>query len=426
MSALPPIVAPAAVSAVLRAALPASGCRADHPADRLAFAAHACVLAAGHRLVASGAEAASPASAALLDNGDAVAASSWPDAALAADWNAASAASGQDDGEYNFLYASEGEGAGGRRRCVLLKCLLLGGVAEGAGAGAAAAAGPPPLLLLATIAAGGAGAPAPRSVELPLSRFVAPPPSPAAASSAASLVAGVRDVPDLCARMGEAILAATTGAAGKAAAAGEAAAAEAAAARAAGGGTSGRRDEGRPDLDRDDPLREGPRMPPAPRGLRVGEDDLMPLGGGGVGGGGIGGVGIGGLPGGGLGGSRGGGGMHVGPGHPFFADRMRHQPPGGRALPPGARWDPVAPEGLEGWSPDDFAPPGQEGDGGGGGIGGGGGGIGGGVGGGRGGGPGRGGFPGRGGGGPGRGGNVHPDIMPPGRGAGTNWDSMFG
>lgn len=51
--------------------------------------------------------------------------------------------------------------------------------------------------------------------------------------------------------------------------------------------------------------------------LFVGEDDIMPLLGGGGGGlGGMGGVGGGMLPYGPTG-----GGMHVGPGHPFFADR---------------------------------------------------------------------------------------------------------
>jgi hypothetical protein len=75
----------------------------------------------------------------------------------------------------------------------------------------------------------------------------------------------------------------------------------------------------------------------------------------------------GGLPAGPLGGD----GMHVGPGHPFFADRMRNPsliggggrgggglygPPG---LPQGARWDPISPEGLPGWNPDDFQQPGR-------------------------------------------------------------------
>jgi hypothetical protein len=39
-----------------------------------------------------------------------------------------------------------------------------------------------------------------------------------------------------------------------------------------------------------------------------------------------------------------GGGMHVGPGHPFFADRMRHPdlgPGGFGSGQPGPRWDPI-------------------------------------------------------------------------------------
>jgi hypothetical protein len=50
----------------------------------------------------------------------------------------------------------------------------------------------------------------------------------------------------------------------------------------------------------------------------------------------------------------------------------------------------AAPEGLEGWRPEDFrrGPPGR--------------------------------------GGPGQGPNIHPDIGPPPPGRGTDWDSMFG
>jgi hypothetical protein len=41
------------------------------------------------------------------------------------------------------------------------------------------------------------------------------------------------------------------------------------------------------------------------------------------------------------------GGMHVGPGHPFFSDRMRHPDLGpggfgGPGHPGGARWDPIS------------------------------------------------------------------------------------
>jgi proteasome inhibitor subunit 1 (PI31) len=80
-------------------------------------------------------------------------------------------------------------------------------------------------------------------------------------------------------------------------------------------------------------------------------------------------------------------GMHMGPGHPYFSRGLRN-PELGRG---GARWDPIAPQGLEGWSPDDFTrgqwqrqrqrqdvPP------------------------------------------------VHPDLMQPGPGRGTDFDHMFG
>ena len=50
-----------------------------------------------------------------------------------------------------------------------------------------------------------------------------------------------------------------------------------------------------------------------------------------------------------------GGGMHVGPGDPIFGPgRMGGGvggPPGHGSLPPGARWDPVAPPGLPGFNP---------------------------------------------------------------------------
>lgn len=56
-----------------------------------------------------------------------------------------------------------------------------------------------------------------------------------------------------------------------------------------------------------------------------------------------------------------GGGMLVGPDSELFANRRRHpelhgaspgfMPPG---IPPGTRWDPVSPQGLEGWRPEDY------------------------------------------------------------------------
>ena len=70
-----------------------------------------------------------------------------------------------------------------------------------------------------------------------------------------------------------------------------------------------------------------------------------------------------------------GGGMMVGPHHPIFG-RGRLEPPRGHEghLPPGARWDPIAPPGMRGFFPGDFERRA-----------------------------------------PGRSGEIHPDIMQPGR-----------
>jgi proteasome inhibitor subunit 1 (PI31) len=86
-----------------------------------------------------------------------------------------------------------------------------------------------------------------------------------------------------------------------------------------------------------------------------------------------------------------GGGMHVGPGDPIFgAGRYgrgvgvggREGGGGGEVLPPGARWDPIAPEGLPGAHPEDYVPD--------------------------------------------TGPRIHPDVMQPGPGNGGSFDSMFG
>jgi proteasome inhibitor subunit 1 (PI31) len=89
-------------------------------------------------------------------------------------------------------------------------------------------------------------------------------------------------------------------------------------------------------------------------------------------------------------------GMLMGPGHPAFGGGGMGGGGGGLPPGPGMRWDPIAPQGLPGFHPDDFAR-----------------------------GPGRGALGGRGGGG-GGGGGVHPDIMQPGPGRGTDWDASSG
>lgn len=104
----------------------------------------------------------------------------------------------------------------------------------------------------------------------------------------------------------------------------------------------------------DDPLRDPafqPSRDPYPNPIHdpllVGGGDLDPLG-----------LGRPGRFGGGVPGMPVGGGMQVGPEHPFFRDHLRQPairpgmtPPG---LPPGARWDPIRPPGMEGFNPEDF------------------------------------------------------------------------
>lgn len=104
---------------------------------------------------------------------------------------------------------------------------------------------------------------------------------------------------------------------------------------------------------------ESPRWPGS--GIGVGGNDLVPPG--------LHPPGISPIPGrplGGLGGGApglGGGGMHVGPHHPMFGPgRLGGTMGGGPGgippddLPPGARWDPIAPPGLPGFRPGDFRP----------------------------------------------------------------------
>ncbi|KAF8063749.1 proteasome inhibitor [Scenedesmus sp. PABB004] len=329
----------AALLAVVRAAAPALRSRAD----ALAFALHAAVLSSGYRLVAVGEDA-------TLEGLSADA----PDAPVAG-WDASAE-------QYAFGYvadaaAAPGGGAVARPAALLLKVLSLGGDA-----------------LLATLTGDAPAAP-PAVLELALDEFVAAP----SGSGGAPRAGDLRNMDRLAAAKKQRLEAAGCGAAP------EPQQQQRQPERGAAGGGDG-----------DDPLRIGPPRRP----LRVGQDDIMPMlgGGGGV------------LPPGGMRGPVGGGGMHVGPGHPFFADRMRHpdlMPGGGGGGlpggPGGARWDPINPEGLEGWRPDDFQRP-------------------------R---PGRGGFgPGRGGGGggfgPGGPDGMHPDLAPPGPGRGPDWDSMFG
>jgi proteasome inhibitor subunit 1 (PI31) len=150
------------------------------------------------------------------------------------------------------------------------------------------------------------------------------------------------------------------------------------------------------------PLQEGPPyypggggnreiLPPGIMPASVGYEDVVPPGFRPPGYGGIGGSGVGGIP---AGPPHMGGGMHVGPGHPVFgAGRLGGGVGGGvgmppdhsdGTLPPGARWDPIAPPGQRGFRPDDYQQQRRD--------------------------P----------------AHPHPDMMQPGPGKGTDWDQFYG
>jgi len=349
-----------ALLAIIRAARPETRC----PEDKLAFAIHSALLANGLKLLAVGPAA---------DSTD-VPDMNAPEASVDG-WASCSPQ------EYSFLYALT---ASQPPALLLLKCLKLDGsllvnlLATPLGPGPAAAG-----------AAGSQGqAPqAPETMELPVSRYIS--------ASAPDLPSSYQHFEELIKKVQDALEAQVSSKGGP-----KPNNSSAASTRGLQSSTStsgGRRGPA------DDPLREGPPRwaggVPAPgRSPWVsGDDDMMPGGIGGIPD--IGGLGPGGMMGGPLRGP-GGGGLHVGPGHPFFAERVRHPEllpgggPGGLHGPgglPGVRWDPINPEGLQGWNPEDF----QRGA------------------------PGQGSRPG----GPG---GIHPDVMPMGPGRGTDWDNMFG
>ncbi|KAF6253919.1 hypothetical protein COO60DRAFT_370024 [Scenedesmus sp. NREL 46B-D3] len=369
----------AAVLAVVRAAAPAF----RSPQDRLAFAVHAAVLSSGYRLVAVGEQA-------QLEG----LSEDAPDASISG-WNSSSE-------QYTFAYLSDEEAGGSTAAAaaspgsgiikLLVKALVLGDV------------------LLTTLATDKASA-EPKVLELALGDHVVgsssssgAPEGEGAAAAASSAGSGSRtkaykNLDQLAATVASA-LSQLVGAAGgsdgsssqKKQKTQEAAAAAASGSRRAEQQQQQQQQQQQrePDPD-DDPLRIGPLRRP----MRIGHDDIMPVLGGGPGGG----V----LPGGPPVTGPGGGGMHVGPGHPFFADRMRHpdRMPGRGGLggmpggPGGMRWDPISPEGLEGWRPEDFQRPRP--------------------------GMGRGSGP-----RPPLNPDIDPDIMPPPPGRGSDWDSMFG
>lgn len=328
----------AATVAVVRASRPVF--RSAH--DKLAWAVHAFLLAEGFKLVATGA-AAEDEGADFSTSREEVAPTGWD--AL--------------PGAYAFRY----QDTEGKRPPLFLKCLPLGGQllvhwvagpAPGTGAGSSS---------------GGGG---PRTLELGTAAYT---------TDASSAPDCYRAMPELLSKLRSSLGGVLErGVAPPAAAPATAAAGQRQAGEAGGSGRG--RGEAEPGYD---PLRDysvpsgiGQRPPGVPLG--IGADDVVPPG--------VRAPGYGAGPAfpGEPGPLHGGGGMHVGPGDPIFGPgRLGGSvggPPGRGSLPPGARWDPIAPPGMRGFQPDDFQQPG-----------------------------------------PGR---VHPDMAQPGPGRGADWDRMFG
>ncbi|KAG2440745.1 hypothetical protein HXX76_003602 [Chlamydomonas incerta] len=341
---------PQAVTAVIRASRP----EFRSAADRLAFAVHAVVSVNGFSLRKVGDVA--------VDEAVAAGAAALPSEECGlAGWNEAAQVPAEDGAgaaaapaTYAFLYVPESAGMerqdkGSPPPLLLVKCLGLDAEAGAAGG-----------LLLVSLADAATGRP-PATLELPIARYVTPGGTYDKMDELIGRVTGALETAL------EVPAASQSGAKAAGSTAGKAAAASSTA------GTSqgpqqpaqpqrGREEPGRdrdPDHDplRDDRYRGPPRGPP---GYGVGaEEDWVP--GGvprppGMGGGLM-------LPGGGGGFAGSGGGMLVGPDNPIFADRLRHPRMGGPGMGPGMgpgsgvpgmRWDPIAPEGLQGWHPDDF------------------------------------------------------------------------
>ncbi|PNW80820.1 hypothetical protein CHLRE_07g331000v5 [Chlamydomonas reinhardtii] len=343
---------PQAVTAVIRASRP----EFRSAADRLAFAVHAVVSVNGFSLRKVGDSA--------VDEAVAAGAAALPAEECGLQgWNQGQAEPGgagvAEPATYGFLYVPESAGMdrqdnkGSPAPLLLVKCLNLHSAADDT-----------PGVLLASLADAATGRP-PVTLELPVARYVS---SGGTYDKMEELIGRVTGA------LEEALEVPAASRSG-AKAAGVSTAGKTAAATPAASTTSqgqqqqpqrGREEGPDPDHDplRDDRYRGAPRGPArGPPGYGVGaEEDWVP--GGvprppGMGGGLM-------LPGGG-GGFAGGGGMLVGPDNPIFADRLRHPRMGGPGMGPGGgpgmgpgsgvpgmRWDPIAPEGLQGWHPDDF------------------------------------------------------------------------
>ncbi|KAK9831386.1 hypothetical protein WJX81_008664 [Elliptochloris bilobata] len=333
---------PQTLLAIIRAAHPQL--RNKH--DAVVFAVHAFMLADGYKLVATG-KAADEASEAPPDDAPEVAADGWND---------------EIPDSYAFLYADDT----GKRSPTLLKALPLGNK-----------------LVVSWLALGRPSQP--QVLELDETRYLADDTSSAPAPDAAK---AYKNLDELLAQLRGSFY---TGPSGNSAPAEPRAAKDALAEADKPNGTHGLGEEAarppqpppEPEYDEyDDGLVLRPRRPQYPPvgggdvelpGMRPpGAPDLPGMGGP------LGGSGLPGVS---------GGGMHVGPDDPLFAGRMgfgRGRKGDRGRLPPGARWDPVGPPGMQGFHPDDFR---------------------------------RGGPGGR---------SVHPDIMPPGPGASNDFDSMYG
>ncbi|KAG2496799.1 hypothetical protein HYH03_005206 [Edaphochlamys debaryana] len=341
---------PQAVTALVRAARPDFSSKAD----KLVFAIHATLSVNGFSLrkLGQGVDEAVTQGASTLP-AEEIDITGWSQPA--------------EDGTLAFLYVPEpgtaSAKAAGSAPLLLVKCLPLEG--DGGDAGGS---------LIVSLADTASGKP-PASLDLPVDRYV-----PALAPGAQ----GYKELPELISKVEGALADALEGGgAGKAAAAAKATASTSASGRTAPTSQQQQREEAeeqerrrREEVEerrRGDPLRDpliddsyhrpgmGVLRPPGWGG--VGDEDLMP--------GGLprpmpmgGPFGVGGVP---LGPRGGGGGMHVGPENPMFSDRLRHPHrgpglgpgmggPGGGV--PGMRWDPINPEGLQGFHPDDFTQPG--------------------------------------------------------------------
>lgn len=336
----------AAVLAVVRASRPQL--RTAH--DKLAWAVHAYLLAEGFKLVATGAAAEDEASDFATSREEV-----GPEG-----WDSLEAA-------YAFRYQDTTDAG---RLPLYVKCLAVG-----------------PQLLVHWVAGagssgGGGGGQEPHTLELDSAAFT---------TEAGAVPACYRDTPQLVAKLRQQLGGAV--ARGKLASSAAEASTVAGGLRGEGGGEAS--GSGRGKQQGGEPLRELPppgmsgigyRPPGVPVG--IGAEDVVPPGvrPPGYGGGPV-------LPGYLGAGPHRGGGMHVGPGDPIFGPgRMGGGvggPPGHGSLPPGARWDPVAPPGMPGFHPDDFQhPPGEQ---------------------------------------PRPPPPVHPDVMQPGAGGNSGWgDQMFG